>query len=125
MVLPVHEVEPCVDRTAVDRAHNLLPRGRPLTSARSLRLVKALRQATSALPRVGLDNGAVVDGGGACPVEDTKSTAWDSTIQTVTLYMEIMYIGAVFVKTTKVTNRYIIEVIKINSVRPLYKLFNL
>lgn len=58
-------------------------------------------------------------------MEDTKSTAWDSTIQTVTLYMEIMYIGAVFAKTTKVTNRYIIEVIKINSVRPLYKLFNL
>lgn len=69
MVLPVHEVEPCVDRTAVDRAHNLLPRGRPLTSARSLRLVKALRQATSALPRVGLDNGAAVDGEGGGHVQ--------------------------------------------------------
>lgn len=101
MVLPVHEVEPCVDRTAVDRAHNLLSRGRPLTSARSLRLVKALRQATLALPRVRLDNGAVVDGGGeACPVVDTKSTACDSTIQTVHSTWRLCTFGAVFAKTT-------------------------
>lgn len=73
-------MEPCVDRPAVDRAHNLLTRRRPLTSARSLRLVKALRQATSALPQVILHMGAVEKYGGwegACPVEDTKSTARD------------------------------------------------
>lgn len=98
MVLAVHEVKPCVYRPAVDCAHDLLAGGRPLTSARSLRLVKALQKRHECYLKIGYtcatEDG---EGGGACPVEDTKSTAWNNT---ETLYKEMMDIGATIAKTT-------------------------
>lgn len=42
MVLPIHEVEPRVDRSSIDRTHDLLPTRRPLPSTGALGLEETL-----------------------------------------------------------------------------------